>query len=267
MEKIKYQPLLFVFFLVTIAKAQHVEIIGKVTVAADDIEGIHVINKTANRFTITQNDGSFRIPAKLKDTLIFSAIKYKPKEVIVDAMALRSKTIQVFLTELVNELNEVVVGKVLTGNLMSDVENSESKRAIDFYDLGIPGYTGKPLTISENTLHEAGEFKPIMLLGLLMGSVPLNPILNGISGRTKQLKNQVKIERSQACMNSIVSNLSETFFAFNDLDASKRTEFFYYCAEDDDFLALCKIKNDIQTLEFLSSKLKIFKENLIVETD
>ena len=247
--------------------SQTVEINGKVIVDDEDIEGVHVINKTSSRFTITSTNGNFIILAKLNDTIIFSAIKYKPKEVIIDAVTIKSKTLNVFLTELVNELNEVFVGKILTGNLLTDIENSDAKRDINFYDLGIPGYTGKKLTQSERRLNEAGVFKPEMLLGLLMGSVPLNPILNGISGRTKMLKNQVKLESLNACLESIKSNLAETFFEYNELPEANRTEFFYYCLEDEAFSAVCQVKNDIGTLEYLTTKLEGYKANQQIAKD
>ncbi|WAC01499.1 hypothetical protein N7U66_16040 [Lacinutrix neustonica] len=58
--------------------------------------------------------------------------------------------------------------------------NSDAKPTINFYDVGIPGYKGKPKTKSERQLQTAGDFKPIMLLGLLAGSMPFDPLLNAI---------------------------------------------------------------------------------------
>jgi hypothetical protein len=249
--------LLVLFFTIS-ANAQTVEIKGKVIVDDEDIEGIHVINKTASRFTITNSNGDFTIPANLNDTIIFSAIKYKPKEFIVNVDMIKSKTLIVYLTEMVNELNEVIVGKVLTGNLLSDVENSDAKREINFYDLGIPGYAGKPLTLNQNRLKEATTGG---------GIVPLNPIINYFSGRTKMLKNQVKLERLNDCLASIKSNLSSAFFEYNELAETNRNEFFYYCLEDEEFSTICSIKNDMRTLEFLESKLVGYKANLQTEKD
>lgn len=262
MEKNSVSCFAIILFFTSISIAQPVEINGKVIVDDDEIEGIHVINKTSNKFTITKENGTFTIPAKLYDTIVFSAIKYKQKKIIVNFDMLKSKTVNVYLTELVTELNEVFIGKYLTGNLLSDIENSNAKRTINFYDVGIPGYTGRPLTQSENRLHEAGEFSIGMLLGLLMGSVPLNPILNGISGRTKILKNHVRLESLADCLESVKANLSETFFQYNELPNINRADFFYYCMEDEGFSKICQLKNDIGTLEFLSRKLEDYKINL-----
>lgn len=262
MKGIKVGHLLIALTVFNFTTGQSVEINGKVIVNDDEVEGIHVINKTANKFTITKDDGNFTIPAQLHDTIIFSAIKYKPKEVIVTAEIMKTKILSVYLSELVNVLNEVIVGKVLTGDLLLDIGNSDVKRDINFYDLGIPGYKGKPLTISENKLNEAGEFRPSMLFGLLMGSVPLNPIINGLSGRTKMLKNHVKLERLNACLESIKADFSKTLFANHELDEAYRGEFFYFCLEDEAFPLLCEIKNDIKTYLFLEEKLKIYKDRI-----
>ena len=258
MKKIKYGYVIFALLFVGIAKSQIVEISGKVIVDDAEIEGIHIINKTANKFTITRDDGSFVIPVKLNDTIIFSAIKYKPKEVVISFEVVKTRILNVYLTELVNELDEVIVGKVLTGNLASDLENSDAKRTINFYDLGIPGYTGKPKTLSENRLNEATTGG---------GFIPLNPLLNYLSGRTKQLKNQVKIERLNECMETIKANLAKTFFENNELEEAYRPEFFYYCSENEDFNAICQVKNDMRTLEFLKSNLELYKVNLQSEKD
>ena len=55
--------------------SQEVEIRGKV-IAIEDIEGVHIINITASKFTITDSQGEFLIPAKLNDTIIISGLKY-----------------------------------------------------------------------------------------------------------------------------------------------------------------------------------------------
>lgn len=84
---------------------------------------------------------------------------------MVSKNILSSKAIYVTLEEQINELEEVLVGKVLSGDLLMDIENVEGNPLINFYDVGILGYTGNPATQSERRLAEAGEFKPKMLLG------------------------------------------------------------------------------------------------------
>ncbi len=249
-----------------IAASQSVEIYGKVE-SNVSVENIHVINKTAQIFTTTNKIGEFKIVAKLNDTLMFSSIQHIPKLIIVNNNTILIRKLTVKLEEQINMLDEVIVGKVLTGDLLSDVENVEGDPPINFFDVGIPGYKGKPATQSERRLSEAGEFKPKMLLGLLTGGIPLNPILNGISGRTKMLKNRVKLEADDELLGKIKVRLSESFFSIYELDESKRVDFFYFCQEDENFNNRCKGKSDIEIFEFLREKLITYKSNLKIVND
>jgi len=234
------------------AFSQSTEIKGKVT-ASSDIDRIHIINKTANKFTITNDDGEFKISATLNDTILISAIQYEVMDVVITPEILKSKFISVNLNDKITELDEVIVGKVLTGDLMSDIENSDVKRDINFYDLGIPGYTGKQKTQSQRRLHDATTGG---------GLVPLNPILNWLSGRTKKLKGQIAREDLDNSMREVMSDLSEILFNIDNLDESKRVEFFYYVTDDANFLPLSKLDNDLKMLEFLQKKLEEFKSQI-----
>ncbi|WP_298554907.1 hypothetical protein [uncultured Algibacter sp.] len=252
---------LFLILLSLPVLGQSIKVLGRVE-GERNIENIHVMNKTAQVFTITDNKGHFHITAKLNDTLTFSSIQHKLKEVIVSSQIIDNKAVFVKLDEHINELDEVIVGKVLTGDLILDINNTEGDAPINFYDVGIPGYTGKQATQSERRLYEAGEFKPIMLLGLLGGGIPINPILNGISGRTKMLKTRVKTEEKEALMRSIKARLAKDFFASNPIEESLKMDFFYFCADDKNFIKYCKNKGDFDTLIFLRKKYKQYLENM-----
>lgn len=253
MKRIRaYLILIFCSFQVFYGVSQTTEISGRV-IAPSDMDRIHIINKTQNRFTITNDEGEFRISAQVKDTILFSAIQYEPKEVVVTPEIIKAKFITVNMSDKINELDEVVVGRILTGDLMSDIENSQVKPQINFYNLGIPGYTGKPIEQSQRRLHEATTGG---------GIVPLNPILNWISGRTKELKGQVERENKDIAMNRVISDFSDLLFELEDLEASKRTQYFYFVTDDPEFLPLSHLQNDLKMFEFLKHKLAQFKERI-----
>ncbi|MDO5979916.1 hypothetical protein [Flavivirga spongiicola] len=266
MLKIKDFLIIFVLLSFQTFMAQSIEVFGKVQ-SKLGVESIHVINKTAQVFTITNEKGEFTINVSINDSLVFSSIQHKLKEIVISKDDISNKAILVKLDEQINELDEVIVGKVLTGNLLEDIANIDGNPPINFFDVGIPGYTGKIATQSERRLSEAGEFKPKMLLGLLGGGVPLNPILNGISGRTKMLKNRVKIETKETLMNTIKARLSKDFFVSNPLDKGLRMDFFYFCADDENFIRSCKNKTDFEILAFLRRKYKQYLENLETGND
>ncbi|WP_417371312.1 hypothetical protein [Gelidibacter japonicus] len=224
-------------------------IIGTIS-APHEVDGIHIINKTASRFTISNSSGEFVIQAKLNDTILFSGISYQPKEIVVTKFIIASKEFTVHLEELVNVLDEVVVGRILTGDLYSDITNAELERDLDFYDLGIPGYTGKLKTQTERRLYEATSGG---------GLIPLFPIINAITGRTKRLKAHVKFEKLDGCLEKMKSDFSEDLFINSNLEDGRKEEFFYYCQDDPEFEKYCKLKNDMATFEYLKAKLETFK--------
>lgn len=230
------------------ANAQVVDIYGEIT-AISDVDGIHIMNKTSSRFTISDADGTFTIPAKLNDTILFSGISYQTKEIVVTNFIIASKQMPVYLEELVNALDEVVVGKILTGDLLSDIKNAQLTPELNFYNLGIPGYTGKLKSQTERRLYEASSGG---------GLIPIFPIINAISGRTKRLKAQVKFEKLDDCVHRMKSKFSIDVFSNYDLEEGQKAEFFYYCQDDPQFENLCKNTNDMVVFEFLQSKLVTF---------
>ncbi len=242
---------------------QSVELSGKV-ISTANIENIHVVNATQQLFTITNTHGEFHILVKLNDTLRFTSIQHIPKTLIISEEILTRKTVIVTLEEQVNQLEEVRVGKVLTGDLMADIKNTTGKAPLNFFDLGIPGYTGKIATQSERRLDQAnGEgvaFKTLLLQALTL-NVAVDPIINAISGRTKTLKSHVEIERKANLMRRIKVTFSKTFFESNPLAEEKRIDFFYFCEEDIHFLEACENKSDFEVLLFLEKKYVEYIEN------
>ncbi|MBU2927498.1 carboxypeptidase-like regulatory domain-containing protein [Winogradskyella psychrotolerans] len=238
--------------------AQRTDLKGKL-IANDEVEGLHIQNKTGAKYTISEGDGSFIIPAKVQDTLVISGVKYQTQEIVISETVMDLGELYVQMVENVSELNEVVVGKILTGSLESDLQNSEAKPEINFYDLGIPGYTGKPLTQNERKLYDAdgGSWGSIGL-GF---SVNFYKVLNTISGRTKKLKAIVELDDRSACIERIKYNYENYIFENDSLAENLRTEYFLFCQEDDEFLNLCHQNNDLALLEYLKEKLKVYQEN------
>ena len=151
-------------------------------------------------------------------------------------------------------MDEVTVGTILTGDLNSDITNSDVDRPIDFYDLGIPGYTGPRLNLVERRLFEADAGPLVIGLGL-----NFSKLLNMISGRTKILKEYVKLDNDKQTIQRIKDVVGPLFFTTNELKEDKHMEFYYFCADAPDFQQRCKGRSDVEILQFLDSKLKAFK--------
>ncbi|NRD20893.1 hypothetical protein HNV08_12625 [Winogradskyella eckloniae] len=255
MKKIR----IITFFTIILSlslQAQSKELQGQL-IANDDVDGLHIQNKSQAKYTISKSDGSFIIEAKATDTLVISGVRYKKQEYIITAAIVEQGMCNIYLTENVSELKEVVVGKILTGSLESDVENSDAKTEINFYDLGIPGYKGKPLTQNERKLHDADGGGPIYT-GL---GVNVHKLLNRVSGRTKKLKNIVELDNRDACSKRLQRDYESILFEKDTLTENLRIEYFLYCQEDEEFLNLCNANNELKLLEFLQIKLVAYREN------
>ncbi len=256
MKKNKIILFFIAFILTLVAQAQLTDLSGQL-IATDDVEGIHVLNKTSAKYTISKEDGSFVIPAKVSDTIFVSGLKYEAQEFIITKAIVDIGSFSVTLIEKINELNEVGVGKIFTGSLQSDLENLDAKTEINFYDLGIPGYTGKPLTLNERKLHDAdaGSWGSVGL-GF---SVNFHKLLNTVSGRTKKLKEIVALDNEEKCISRLRREFEAVLFETDSLAQNLKNEYFYFCQEDDGFEALCQEQNDLKSIEFLKQKLKAYK--------
>ena len=229
--------------------AQLRDIKGKIS-ASNDLEGIHVLNKTALKYTVTDTDGSFVIPVKLNDTLTISGLAYKTKNVIITTSFLNKTEIIINLEDEITQLDDVILGRVLTGSLNSDIKNTETEAPINFYDLGIPGYIGKQKTLSERKLIAATSSG---------GGLPLIPLINAISGKTKKLKERVKQDKKIECVNRLRNEYRETLFENQNSSETEQNKFFNFILDSEEIEKICKSKNPLLKIDFLNKELKLFK--------
>ena len=158
------------------------------------------------------------------------------------------------LTESITQLDQVVVGKVLTGDLGSDIKNQDVETPINFYDLGIPGYTGKPKTLNERKLSEATSGG---------GFLPLNPIINAITGRTKMLKQRIKLDKKIKCVDKLKAAYKDIIFEDEEFSEELQNRFFNFIMDSEKLQGACNSDNVLTPITFLKEELKLFKIQLI----
>ena len=241
-----------------------------IVIANDDVEGIHILNKSSVKYTVTDTDGSFQIPIKANDTLTISSLKYETIEIEITALLIAENNLKVYLKERVTQLDEVVVGRILTGSLSSDLDNLNLKAELNAKDLGIPGYYGKPKTISERKLSDAdGGGWGSLSGGAFGGGVGLNvhKLLNRISGRTKKLKRRIAFDKKNKCREQIIKEFKEQLFTNEALTEAQQNDYFYFCMEDGIFTNICDINNFEVIEQFLIQKLEEYKSRLSSHKD
>jgi hypothetical protein len=245
--------------------AQRIELKGQL-IAEEDTEGLHILNKTAFKYDISSETGQFTIPAQENDTIVISGLKYENKEIIITQTDIRKGVLNVVLVEKINQLDEVIVGRIFTGSLESDLENTDAKPPINFYDLGLPGSTKLPMTQNERKLLDADGGTTASIMGGPFGGgmgVNLHKLLNTISGRTKRLRAIVALDNKDKCTERLRREYESILFETDNLKENFRTEFFLFAQESAGFLPMCQRKNDIEAIDFLKNKLKEYNEQRI----
>lgn len=232
--------------------AQPKELQGKIT-NTEEVDGIHVLNANSRYNAITDGFGNFSISANINDTLVFSSVHYMAKQVAITEAVFESGIVVVTLEKVINELDEVFLGTRLTGDLNRDVKNAKVEAPINFYDVGIPGFLGKP------------EEKIPTVIGQTIGPtyVNIDALYKHISGYYKRLRTQRKWEQQNNAVAMILFKYGETFFAESYGIPTDRTfDFLLFCLETTSLRADFFKSNHGRVLTIFSEKATVYVSRL-----
>jgi len=212
---------------------------GKIEVEAASAEGVHVLNLVTEKSTVSDINGNFSISAKEDDLLVFSAIHLEYARKSISKKEYEAGYVIVKLQEKVTELEEVVVTEYTK---------------INAKDLGIINYTPKKYTPAERKLYTATSGG---------GIIPIDPILNWISGRTKMLKKEIQVEKRELLRERLETYYEDVFF----MESLKIPELYlegfkYYVVEDQDLAKALNQKNKTKATFVLSKLAADFNEFL-----
>jgi hypothetical protein len=226
---------------------------ARVVSTAEDIGGISIQNTTRGYATITDEEGFFEIRALAQDSLLLSGVSFEKKIFVVTKDHLEQQLVYIPLEEKITELQGVVLMPYnLSGDLSRDANSLGVQKVVTASTLGLPNANVKPLMQSERLLREAAM--PKFNIGMLF-SLPFNPIINEITGRTKMLKKRVARDKRY-----ILSEQMRTFFPDSlyinrlGIREEKLSDFFYFCEIDEQFLPLAKSNNLLLIWDFLKEK-------------
>jgi hypothetical protein len=178
--------LIILFCLKIYGQTERAVIFGKIKGDSISLENIHIINKSSQKGTITNNYGEFKIPVKENDTLIFSSIQFEFKQHIVSLKELKSASIVIHLIAKINNLDEIVVkNHDLSGFLKNDLENTNLKNQVDAFSLNLPNAGKAPVTEVDFINRKINYYSK-------GGS--LNKLYGWVSGKKKELKKLRSIE-------------------------------------------------------------------------
>ncbi len=249
MTRISYSVLIlfFIHFNALSQTNNDSELTGKVTNLGEGVTDVHVLNISQMKATITNSEGDFSIKAAANDTLFFSAIQLQKRTLVVTKEMLSSGYIIVPIGEFVNELDEVILTPFnLSGDLSRDMNNMKTDRVVVASTLGLPNAYVKPITQAERKLFEATTGG---------GIVPLNPILNAITGRTKYLKKVLAYEKKYARTNRVRAFYADSLFVKNlGIPSGKIEDFMYFCEVDPSFDSVVDTHDQLKIWEYLKDR-------------
>jgi hypothetical protein len=201
---------------------------GRVLAGDAYVVGLFVINKHTGAETKTDGNGNFTIAARPGDRLTIYSPQIEVRDFVVSAASFNEHPYKVEVEPKATELNEVVI-----------VEMNPEK-------MGLVPKGQKQLTVAERRLKTASEFKPNFMFMLMGGiSMPLDSIINAISGRTKMLKKNLATEHKEFALDKISSIYTEQqIISQLKIPAELVQGFVYYAVEDPDCAEALRLKND-----------------------
>ncbi|GLU42477.1 hypothetical protein [Allomuricauda sp. NBRC 101325] len=233
---------------------------GRVTSMDKDVIGVVVQNITTEQAVITDLEGNFNINVHVNDTLVFSAVHFLKKTLPVSEALYNTSFVEVPLQEFVNQLKEVVVRPFnLSGDLSQDVNRVESGGVVTAESLGLPNAKQRIITQSERKLQTAtaGKFNVGMLL-----SPPIDPIINAITGRTKMLKNRVKVDKTYATTQQVQNSYADSLFVTTlKIPLEKIDDFMYFCEVDEGFQTAIGSQDKLKIWGVMVEKSRAYREN------
>lgn len=231
---------------------------GQILVDTISPANIHIVNLDMEQGTTSDTSGMFNIYAETGDRLLFSSVQFENREIVISQTDISTGKIQVKLFPARNELDEVQISDLkLSGYLDSDLSK------IKYFDrekYGIP-YPEKQLSQTERRLYTANEniTSRWQYIGVLLGGVSLDVIINDINGRTKYLKKLDKQDKLQLRVQHGIDVLGKKFFITElKIPETEIENFVYYVVRESEFAAILGSKDKLKLIEYYKSKIKDF---------
>lgn len=232
--------------------SQQKELRGQITNTID-VEGIHILNQSSRFNSVTNKEGKFTITAKVNDTILVSSIPYVPKLVVISELIYNQEKLSITLEAIVNELAEVKIGNQLTGNLNTDLQNIKTEKALQFDDVGIPGFKGKQ---EEKIV----PVVPAIGFGVV---VDVEALYKHLSGYYKTLRTKRKWESQNQTVAGIINFYGASFFgeAYK-IPENRLYDFILFCLETGTMEQDFKKENYSRVIAVLEEKAPMYMERI-----
>ncbi len=231
---------------------------GKVYSTDGDVAATHVLNTTTKKATITDLDGFFSIQANLNDTLVFSAVQYKKKELIITAVILAQKTLNIPLEESLTVLDEVIVTPYnLSGDIAKDLQVIKTEQVVTAQTIGLPNAYVRIPSKAERELF-AATANPFM---------SFDPLINAITGRTKMLKKRLARNKVYSRTQRVKAFYPDSIFRIDlKIPKNKIDDLLFFCEVDSTFQSVVDTHDRLKIWDFIRKKSLVYRKNNEIES-
>lgn len=207
----------FIFFSVQVAFSQSNKIIhGKIEVSNATPKGVHIINLTNKKESLSDEKGGFSIPAQPGDSILFSSVHLNNVTKLVNLEDLNGRLMLVIMTSKVVELDEVVI---------------ENYAGLNAVDLGILSQSAKKYSIAERR-YRAGTRGPV------------SKLINLFGNQKRNLKNNINVESKAVALSKLEDMFPDRFYLETlRIPLSEIKAFHYFLVEDKAFNDVLNSKN------------------------
>ena len=225
----------FVLLMTTVTFSQNDELHflkGKAICQNVDLTSIIITNLRSESSLSPETKGDFSLFVKLGDKLIFEGL-----------------------------LTITLFAKVIP---LEDVE-VKTYSNINAVSLGIIEKPAKKYTPAERKLRTAETFKWYSPLLIPLGGMPVDGLINAISGRTAMLKKELEIERKELTIKKIEDNFEEKYFIETlKISSDYVKAFLFYISDNEELRTALAAKDKVQ-IDFVFAKLASEYNTLLKE--
>jgi hypothetical protein len=266
MKKASFFLLLLLVGLYTSAQTgERILISGTIEVPlGDDPQGINIYNLNSNRFAVSDSLGEFSIAVAFNDSLRVSSLKFQEFTVIVDQGIINTKALNIFVSEVVSRLPEVVVTPYdLSGNINVDlnrlklVELPTNLTAANVQNMGFDNDTGPNLgSPPYNTALAMSKTR------LVNGINFVNIFKEFLIAKKKEdVENPYAKSVNPEIDNYIRKIYEDDFFRENlDIEREYISDFIFYANDNGLSEQMLKGGNELDLIDFLMEQRKKYKK-------
>lgn len=242
---------LFASALIIAQKKQYL-LKGKVQDSIEIVKNANIVNLNTKDGASSNDFGGFQILASVGDTLLISSLQHYVLYQTITKEDITNKEFSIYLTSKRHQLDEVVLKKTnLTGSLMLDMKlKKKGPKEINAVTLGLPFAGRKKLSQIDRKLHTATSSG---------GLVPLDLILNVLSGRLKKLKEEKKVVEENNDVDVMMEKTKHFLTSNFKIKEKDHYRFLYFCRSDSLFNKNL-VNNELALIKFLHLKSKEFNE-------